>query len=101
MKRSMLAALAATATLAAPAFAATDTFKLDVAYSEANLETAAGAAAEYASIRDQVLKRCDAEHADLGFAKVYAVNLCTERTLGRTVRAINHANLTAEHARNR
>jgi UrcA family protein len=58
MKRTLLAAALALSTLAAPAFAATGDFKMDVKFSRANLATAEGAAAEYARIRDQVAERC-------------------------------------------
>lgn len=101
MTRSLIAAALAIATIAAPAAAATDTFNMDVKFSRANLDTAKGAAAEYAHIRDQVVDRCEAEHEGFGFAEKFAVEFCTEQTLGKAIRKINNPNLTAVHAKSR
>jgi len=101
MKRTLLAAALAVSTLAAPAFAATGDFKMDVNFSRANLATAEGASAEYAKIRDQVAERCSAEHSVTGsrlsFGREIQVSACTERTLSSAVRDIDNANLTAAH----
>lgn len=97
MYRSLLAATLAAATLAAPAFAATETFKLEVDFSRANLVTEEGASAEYAKIRDQVADRCIAEHAEMTFAKAFAVEACTSRTLSKAVRQIADPVLTSVH----
>lgn len=101
MKRTLIAAALVIATAAAPAFAASEKFNMEVEYKAANLATSAGAAAEYAGIRDQVADRCEAEHADMRFARDYAVKLCTERTLAKAVRKIDNTNLTAVHAQQR
>ena len=101
MKRSLIAAALVLATAAAPAYAVSDKFNMEIAYTHANLATASGAAAEYSSIRDQVVERCEAEHAGMNFAKAYAVNFCTERTLAKAIRKIDNANLTAAHAQRR
>lgn len=101
MKRSLIAAALAIATISAPAFAATDTFDMNVEFSRANLDTAKGAAAEYAHIRDQVVDRCQSEHKGFGFAQKIAVEFCTEQTLGKAIRKIDNANLTAVHAKSR
>ena len=97
MYRSILAATLAAVTLAAPAFAATDTFKLEVDFSRANLATEEGASAEYAKIRDQVADRCIAEHAEMRFATAFAIKACTNRTLSRAVRQIAEPVLTSVH----
>jgi UrcA family protein len=97
MFRPLAAAALALTALTAPAYAATSTFRMDIAFAEAKLATPAGAAAEYASIREQVADRCEAEHAGLKFGQKYAVRACTERTLTNTVRAIASKNLTEVH----
>ncbi len=98
MYRPLIAAALAVTTLAAPALAASSTFRMEVAYSKANLATQTGAAAEYANIREQVVERCESEHADLKFGQGFAIHSCTERTLTNAVRAIGNANLSSVHA---
>lgn len=98
MYRPLIAAAVAIAALATPALAATSTFRMDVNYSKAKLATPAGAAAEYAQIRDQVVDRCEAELGDLKYGKDFAIRACTERTLTNTVRAIGNQNLSEVHA---
>ncbi len=98
MYRSLIAAALAVSTLAAPALAATDTFKMDVEFSRANLATPAGAAAEYAKIRDQVVDRCEAEHRGFGFGQSVLVRACTERTLSTAVTRIDNPILNKVHA---
>jgi UrcA family protein len=97
MYRSLTAASLAAATLAAPAFAATDTFRLEVDFSRANLVTEEGASAEYAKIRNQVTDRCVAEHAGMTFAKAFAAEACTNRTLSKAVRQIADPVLNSVH----
>ncbi|MFN7165258.1 MAG: UrcA family protein [Hyphomonas sp.] len=97
MYRPLIAAALAISTLAAPALAATSTFRMEVAYTKANLATSAGAATEYDSIRKQVAERCDAELADVKYGRAIAVNACNKRTLANTVRAIGNENLTQVH----
>ena len=100
MYRTLTAAALALTTLAAPALAATDTFKMDVEFSRANLATPAGAAAEYASIRDQVVDRCEAVHRGKGFGQEVLVRACTERTLSTAMTRIDdpaHKKVHAEH----
>lgn len=98
MYRTLIAAAVAITAIATPALAATSTFRMDVEYSKSQLATPASAAKEYASIRDQVTDRCEAELADVKYGKDFAVRACTERTLTNTVRAINNVNLTEIHA---
>ena len=101
MKRTLLAAAVALSTLAAPAFAATGDFKMDVKFSRANLATAEGASAEYARIRDQVAERCATEQpvtgGRLNVARDFQIEACTERTLTAAIRDIGNAKLTAVH----
>lgn len=101
MKRTLIAAALVFATAATPAFAVSDKFSMDVEFSRAKLATAAGAAAEYANIRDQVVERCEAEHAGMNFGKSYAVKFCTQQTLAKAIRKIDDANLTAVHVQQR
>ncbi|MEQ9504723.1 MAG: UrcA family protein [Hyphomonas sp.] len=98
MYRPLIAAALAVTTLAAPALAATDTFRMDVEFSRANLATPAGAAAEYAKIRDQVVDRCEAEHRGRGFGQDVLVHTCTERTLSTAVKRIDNPVLSKVHA---
>ncbi len=98
MYRPLIAAALAVTTLAAPALATTSTFRMEVAYTPAKLATQTGAAAEYASIREQVVERCEAELADVKYGQGIAIRACTERTLTNTVRAIGNANLSSVHA---
>lgn len=97
MYRPLIAAALAVTTLAAPAFAATRTFQMEVEFSRASLVTSQGASAEYAKIRDQVVDRCEAEHEDMKLGKAFAVKLCTKRTLGNAVRRIADPVLTSVH----
>ena len=101
MKRTLFAAALAVSTLAAPAFAATGDFKMDVKFSRATLATAEGAAAEYARIRDQVAERCASEQpvtgGRLNVARDFQIEACTERTLTAAIRDIGNAKLTAAH----
>lgn len=97
MYRPLIAAALAVTTLAAPALAASSTFRMEVAYTPAKLATQTGAAAEYASIREQVIERCEAELAEVKYGQQIAIRACTERTLTNTVRAIGNANLTKVH----
>lgn len=97
MYRSRIAASLAAATLAEPAFAATDTFRPEVDVSHANLVTEEGASAGYAKIRKQVADRCIAEHAGMTFAKAFAAEACTNRTLSKAVRQIADPVLNSAH----
>lgn len=102
MKRPLIAAALILSTLAAPAFAATDTFRMDVEFSRANLVTVEGALAEYEKIRDQVADRCVTEHpgtSRLNFARGVQIDACTERTLSAAIRDIADPNLTAVHTK--
>jgi UrcA family protein len=97
MKRFILAAALAAATLSAPAYAASDDFKMELTYSGKNLATRAGAELEYEHLRKQVAERCEAEQADIGFAGVYAQNYCVRKTMTRAVNSIGHPMLAEVH----
>lgn len=101
MKRLILAAALAAATLSAPAYAASDDFKMELSYSGKNLATRTGAEAEYDYIRKQVAERCEAEQADLGIARGYAQTYCVRKTMSRAVKSIGNPMLTDVHAERR
>ncbi|WP_213270765.1 UrcA family protein [Hyphomonas sp.] len=97
MKRLILAAALAAATLSAPAYAASDNFKMELTYSGKNLATRTGAEQEYEYIRKQVAERCQAEQSDLGFVGGYAQTYCVRKTLSRAVNSIGNPMLTDVH----
>lgn len=101
MKRFIIATAIVAATIAAPALAASDTFKMEIAYTADNLATRSGAEAEYDSIRQQVAERCKAEMTDRIFAGGYARTFCISKTMDRTVLSIDNPQLTAVHAEHR
>ncbi|ABI75885.1 hypothetical protein HNE_3083 [Hyphomonas neptunium ATCC 15444] len=101
MKRIILAAALATATLCAPAYAASDSFQMEIDYSGKNLSSRSGAETEYDHIRKQVSERCATEHADMRFASAYAQNLCVRKTMDRAVGSIDNTLLTQVHAERR
>jgi UrcA family protein len=101
MKRLILAAALAAATLSAPAYAASDDFKMELSYSGKNLATRTGAEIEYENLRKQVAERCKAEQADLGFVGGYAQTYCVRTTLNRAVKSIGNPMLTEVHAERR
>lgn len=100
MKRFIIAAALA-ATVTAPAFAASDTFSMEINYSRAALETKAAAEAEYDAIRKQVAERCTAENAAFGIAPAFIERRCTVRVMDKAVRRINHPLLDEVHAERR
>ncbi len=100
MKRPLIAAALVLSAVAAPAFAATGDFKMDVKFSRASLATPEGASAEYAKIRDQVAERCaNAQQGSnkMNFTRDFQIETCTDRTLSAAVRDIANPNLTAVH----
>lgn len=101
MQRPFAVLLVSAAIAGAPAFAATDTFKLEIDYNTARLDSPQTVPAEYASIRDQVRDRCEAEHAEVKIGYDFVVRTCTRRTLNIAVRKIDHPSLTAVHAASR
>lgn len=101
MKRLIIAAALAAATVTAPAFAASDTFQMDINYSDKNLASRSSAETEYEHIRKQVAARCIAEHADLKFATGYAQNACVRKTMDRAVHSIDNTLLKQVHTERR
>lgn len=100
MKHFILAAALA-ATLTVPAYAASDTFSMNVDYSPAKLETRAGAEAEYNAIRKQIADRCETENGALRIIPVLVERLCTARSMDQAVRQIGHPVLDEVHASRR
>ena len=73
-------ALAVAASVAtAPAFAASDEFKMEIDVNRTQLETVVGAQEEYDRIRDEVNARCTSEHVAYNFGKALAVRQCLHR----------------------
>lgn len=105
MKSLILAALLVSTTSLAPALAADlsvdGSFDMDVIYSQQKLDTPEGAQAEYEHIRQQIVKRCAAEHPGKIYARHYVERICVQPLVERTVSQISHPNLKAVHdARN-
>ncbi|MEZ5955407.1 MAG: UrcA family protein [Hyphomonas sp.] len=96
MIRPLIAAALAVS-LAAPAFASSEPFRMAVQFDRDALATPAGAAAEYENVKQQVADRCEAESADIPFGKSFAVSYCERNTMRDVVRRIGNANFTAAH----
>lgn len=101
MHRPLAILLTAATFAAAPAFAASGTFQMEIDFSRARLDAPQTVRAEYVAIREQVEDRCMAEHATVKIGHEFAVRSCTRRTLGVAIRKIDHAGLTALHASSR
>lgn len=101
MKRIIFATVIAAAALTAPAFAATENFRMDVAYTAQNLTTRTSAETEYDHIRSQVVDRCKADNARLHIAGSYAENYCVRTTMDRAVRTIGSPLLKEVHLERR
>ncbi|MFN7055376.1 UrcA family protein [Hyphomonas sp.] len=103
MKRLAIAAAAALL-VSAPAFAASNTFQMEVEFAPAKLSSPQGAQQEYDRIAEQVSSRCATEHRNAGTGRVfqnYAAEICTRQTLDRAIREANHPALTEVHAARR
>jgi UrcA family protein len=98
MKRSLIAAALAASLVAAPAFAASDTFEMPVSYDRDALTTPEGAKAQYQIIRRQVAARCATENADMAIGHTFANTICTARTMDKAVKSIDSPQLTQVHA---
>ena len=98
MKRSLIAAALAASLIAAPAFAASDTFDMAISYDRDAAATPEGAKAQYKVIHAQVADRCEAEHSDMQIGQTFAVTICTVRTMDKTIKSINSPQLTQVHA---
>jgi len=97
MIRSLTALALAASVATAPAFAASDEFKMEIDVNRAQLETVAGAQAEYDRIRQEVNVRCDAEHANFKFAKDLVVNKCERQMMKKVVSYVGHDTFTDVH----
>ncbi|AXE65488.1 hypothetical protein HPO_16935 [Hyphomonas polymorpha PS728] len=101
MKRFIIAAALAATTVAAPAFAASEKFEMDVNYSSKKLSTVAGAEAEYEHIRKQIEDRCVSENADIRVPRSIVETFCVRKTMDSAVRSIDSELLTQVHAERR
>jgi UrcA family protein len=98
MKRSLIAAALAASLIAAPAFAASDTFNMAISYDRDAATTPEGAKAQYKVIHAQVADRCEAEHSNLQLGQTFAVTICTARTMDKAIKSIDSPQLTQVHA---
>lgn len=98
MKRPLIAAALVASLLTAPALAASDDFQMAVTFDRTAAETPEGASAEYTKIRDEVAKRCAAEHANFQVGQDLATSLCTAQTMSKAISAIDIPALTDVHA---
>lgn len=102
MKRLIIAAALAAATLTAPAFAASDDFQVEIEYSGKKLANRSDAETEYEHIHKQVSERCAAEHASLRrVLSTYGRTVCTRQTMDRAVQSIDNPMLTQVHTERR
>ncbi|MEZ5947254.1 MAG: UrcA family protein [Hyphomonas sp.] len=97
MIRPLIAAALAVS-LATPAFASSsDEFRIRVDYDAAALETTKGAATEFDRIKTEISERCAEENDFFGVHPDFVVNVCENRAMRQTVRAIDHPNFTAAY----
>lgn len=101
MKRLIIAAALVVSTVTAPAFAASNNFKMEVNYSSQHLTTRDGAEKEYDHIRKQVSERCTAEHADFMLSNDFAHDFCVRRAMDSAVRSISNPLLSEVHTERR
>ncbi|WP_370170594.1 MULTISPECIES: UrcA family protein [Hyphomonas] len=97
MIRIFTALAVAASVAAAPAFAASDEFKMEIDVNRTQLETVVGAQEEYDRIRDEVNARCDAEHAAYKFAKDLVVRKCERQMMKKVVAYVDHDTFTNVH----
>ena len=91
-------ALAVAASVAtAPAFAASDEFKMEIDVNRTQLETVVGAQEEYDRIRDEVNARCTSEHVAYNFGKALAVRQCERKMMKKVVAYVDHDTFTNVH----
>lgn len=103
MIRSLTAIALAASFVSAPAFAASDTFEMDIKINKANLETIEQASAEYEKIREDVHERCVSENKTLGrrLAINIAVTRCEHQLMNKIVSRVDNDNFTAAHRASR
>ncbi|MDX1291985.1 MAG: UrcA family protein [Hyphomonas sp.] len=97
MIRTITAITLAVSVATAPAFAASDTFKMEIDLNRAQLASVEGAKEEYTRIRKDVRERCAAEHAEFRFGKAYVIGQCERRTMNNIVANIDDANFSKAH----
>ncbi|MCA8899843.1 MAG: UrcA family protein [Hyphomonas sp.] len=98
MTRSLirpLAAIALAASACAPAFAASEPFRMEVQYDRTALETQDGADAQYKRVKAQVTERCTTESDIFMYGKDYAISFCEKKTMTSVAHTIDHPNFTA------
>ena len=97
MIRSLTAIAIAASIATAPAFAASDDFKMEIDLNRTQLATTEGAKAEYDRIRQDVHTRCVTEHENFRVAKNFVVTQCERKMMKKVVAHIGDANFTKVH----
>ncbi len=98
MIRTLTTLAIAAAAVAAPAFAASDEFKMEIDLNRAQLETVEGAQAEYDRISGEVSEQCAAKQPAFNLGqKRYAAALCERQTMKKVVAYVADENFTAVH----
>ena len=97
MIRSLTAIAIAASIATAPAFAASDDFKMEIDLNRTQLSTTEGAKAEYDRIRQDVHTRCVAEHENFRVAKTFVVSQCERKMMKKVVAYVGDANFTKVH----
>ncbi|MEH6742196.1 UrcA family protein [Hyphomonas sp.] len=97
MIRSLTAIALAASIATAPAFAASDDFKMEIDLNRTQLSTTEGAKAEYDRIRQDVHTRCAVEHENFGVAKNFVVNQCESKMMKKIVAYVDDATFTKVH----
>ena len=97
MIRTITALAIAAAAISAPAYAASDTFTMEIDLNRAQLQTVEGAKAEFENISDQITKNCEATYAEYDLGKGFAITVCERRTMKKVVAYVDDANFTAAY----
>ncbi|MEQ3648356.1 UrcA family protein [Hyphomonas sp.] len=97
MIRSLTAIAIAASIATAPAFAASDDFKMEIDLNRTQLSTTEGAKAEYDRIRQDVHTRCVAEHENFRVARNFVVSQCERKMMKKVVAYVGDANFTKVH----
>lgn len=97
MIRSLTAIALAASIATAPAFAASDDFKMEIDLNRTQLSTTEGAKAEYDRIRQDVHTRCEVEHDAYNFGKAFAVRKCERAMMKKIVAYVDDATFTKVH----
>ena len=97
MIRSLTSIAIAASIATAPAFAASDDFKMEIDLNRTQLSTTEGAKAEYDRIRQDVHTRCVAEHENFRVARNFVVSQCERKMMKKVVAYVGDANFTKVH----